>query len=75
MEEKKAVSLQQEITKAEEKKNLYLPCSLFGDLLIITQKKWRNATVFALEKSSVIVFSSNHISKIIKVQVYNSKIL
>lgn len=41
--------------------------SLFGDLSILVNKKWRHTTVFALEKSQVIVFSNNQISRLVKV--------
>ena len=52
-----------------KKKKMLVPGSLFGELTQITGKKWKHATVFALESCSVIVFSSQ-INKILKVSKY-----
>ncbi len=51
-------------------KNLYKPGALFGELTPITQKKWRHSTVFALEKTSLLVFNNYQISKIVKVGLH-----
>jgi len=40
--------------------------SLLGDLSIVTQRKWKHATVFALTHSFVLVFNNQQIQKIIK---------
>jgi hypothetical protein len=50
-----------------KQKKLYRPGALFGELVFITQKKWRHATVFALEPSSVVVFINSQLNKLIKV--------
>lgn len=41
--------------------------TVFGELKSINYKKWRGGVVFALEPSTVIVFSLPAIKKIIKV--------
>lgn len=45
----------------------FKPGDLFGDLTLITQKKWRHSNVYALEESSVLMFNNSYINKIIKV--------
>ena len=66
--EEKKESKEEDKQSQQHAKNMYLPGMLFGDLLTITQKKWRHATVFALEATTVIVFNTNHVNKIIKVR-------
>eukprot|EP00831_Metopus_contortus_P063604 TRINITY_DN5616_c0_g1_i4.p1 TRINITY_DN5616_c0_g1~~TRINITY_DN5616_c0_g1_i4.p1 ORF type:complete len:400 (+),score=65.19 TRINITY_DN5616_c0_g1_i4:203-1402(+) len=52
--------------EALESQRQYNVGDLFGDMTIITQKKWRNAKVFALEKTVLISFPTNQINRIIK---------
>ena len=47
--------------------NLIKVGTLFGELGSVTQTKWKPATVFALENSSVIIFNKDMITKIVKV--------
>ncbi len=49
--------------------------SIFGELSILTQKKWRSGSVFALEDSSVIVFTVAQVTKIIRVSDKYSRAL
>jgi len=64
------------VTKVEEnqRRKIYKPGDLFGDLTLITHKKWRHANVHALENSSVLVFNNAHINKIIKVDYDKYKV-
>jgi CRP-like cAMP-binding protein len=43
-----------------------LPGALFGELTLINQKKWRHATIFALEPSVLLMFNNNNINRAIK---------
>jgi len=62
--------------KVEEnqRRKIYKPGDLFGDLTLITCKKWRHANVRALEDSSVLVFNNAYINKIIKVDYDKYKV-
>ncbi len=48
-------------------RKLLRPGTIFGELTVIMQKKWRHVTIFALEDASVISFSNSQISRIVKV--------
>jgi len=50
----------------KDKEKLYRPCGLFGELGSVTQSKWKLATVFALEESSLLVFNKDSINKLVK---------
>jgi len=52
---------------AVKPKKLLHPGAIFGELSLITQKKWRHANIYALEESSIISFSNLQINKIVKV--------
>ena len=50
-----------------ETKKILTPGSIFGDLSIITQKKWRHCIIYALEESALLKFSNHQINRIVKV--------
>ena len=65
-QKKSEQSPQKDEKKKTVKRRLYLPGIIFGELTLLVPKKWRHATIFALESSSLLSFSNYQISKIIK---------
>lgn len=59
---------EEETKKKERKMHKKLePGAIFGDLSLVSTKKWRHSTVFALEEAAVIGFLTHQIGKMIKV--------
>ena len=60
-----------QIDDQHNKKLLLNPGSIFGELILITQKKWRHADIYALEQSTILGFSNNYLNKLLKVIFMN----
>jgi len=53
--------------KETDKQKLVTAGAIFGDLTLITHKRWKPANVYALEESSILKFPNQQINRIIKV--------
>lgn len=53
--------------KETDKQKFLTPGKIFGELSLLTHKRWRPANIYALEDSSVLKFSNQQINRIIKV--------
>ena len=60
-------SEEQKVAEMRKKKSQYSPGAFFGELLLVGHSRWQHATVFALEHTILIVFSTNLITKLVKV--------
>ena len=50
-----------------DQRKLVTPGAIFGDLSLILQKRGRHLNIYALEESTLLMFSNYQISRIIKV--------